>query len=143
MKYYAHIVRYVKKDPDSPGNLKTSELYEHAYTGKKHIPEKFNVSSPFLLHYISLLEKLEQYTKSFSGLVAAKLNRNISIFLFDSLEHLNEYCERRKQIPIWDEYEQCRDTFLNQIGLVYMIQSPVEIEVDDAITPQEVVKNIE
>ncbi len=42
MIYYAYIVKWHKNDPESPGNLKSSQLLEQL-AGENIIPEKFEV----------------------------------------------------------------------------------------------------
>lgn len=141
MIYYAHIVRYTKTDPDSPGNLKVMDLIE-ALSDSTIIPEKFNVDVNFLVDYIGQLSALETFTKDFSGILAIKINKDITVFLFDSLESLQSYVTSRTLIPTWDSYTAHRDQFLEKIGLTFSVESPKEITADDSELPIQIVQNI-
>lgn len=141
MIYYAHVVRYIKLDPDSPGNLRSSELYEELIN-ENMIPKKFNVNQQSVVEYIQLLDEIEQYTSGFPGIIGSNLTRDISVFLFDTLENLINYNTNKKQLLNWTTYENRRDSFLASIGLKFETESPKEMNVPDTMTPGEIVASI-
>jgi hypothetical protein len=141
MIYYAYIVKWHKNDPESPGNLKSSQLLEQL-AGENIIPEKFEVDIDSMIDYLSLLMEIEQFTTGFSGLLSVKLNNDLSIFLFDTLENLNLYNSSRKELPNWSAYETARDNFLSKIGVSFEIQPTREIVANESLTPSDVIQNI-
>jgi len=141
MIYYAYIVKWHKNDPESPGNLKSSQLLQQLAEGNI-IPAKFGVDIDSMIDYVPLLMEIEQFTAGFSGLLSVKLSSNLSIFLFDTLENLNLYNNSRKQLPNWPAYETARNNFLAKIGVSFEIQPTREIVADESSTPSEVIQNI-
>ena len=141
MIYYAYIIKWIKNDPDSPGNLKSSQLLNHLSDGNI-IPEKFGVDVEGIIEYLPLLMEIEQFTTGFSGLMSVKLHNEYSIFLFDTLENLNLYNTSRKELSNWTAYETARDTFLNKIGVSFEIQPIKEVIADSSHTISQVIQNI-
>ena len=141
MIYYAYIVKWHKNDPESPGNLKSSQLLQQL-AEENVIPAKFGVNIDRMIDYLPLLMEIEQFTTGFSGLLSIKLRNNLSIFLFDTLENLNLYNSSRKELPNWAAYEAARDNFLSKIGVSFEIQPTREIVADESLTPSEVIENI-
>jgi len=141
MIYYAYIVKWQKNDPESPGNLKSSQLLQQLAEGNI-IPAKFGVDVDSIMEYLPLLIEIEQFAQGFYGLRSVELSNNLSIFLFDTLENLNLYNNSRKELPIWSAYEDARDNFLSKISVSFEIQPIREIVADESLAPADVIQNI-
>jgi len=116
--YYAHVVHWIKEDPESPGYIMSrgvEELLQTNNTPELIKPEFYN--QEIFEKFLESQYEVEWFTSVAPGLVSFVHKNDVSLIIFDDEEKLKEYNEDKKELSVWEQYEKVRDAFLDVLKI--------------------------
>lgn len=111
--YYAHVVRWIKEDPSSPGYAMAGKLVDALVSNNADnaIPPQF-FDKDIYNEYFEQQVSLESFTDKSPGFVTFVHYKDVSAMVFDSGDNLLKYNTEKKELPTWSAFEKARDDFL-------------------------------
>lgn len=114
--YYAHLVRWITDDANSPGYAMAGKIVDALVNNNadKSIPDEF-FDQEVYNNYFDQQVQIESFTDKSPGFVCFMHYKNVSAMVFDSEANLIKYNTEKKQLPAWSAFEQARDAFLSLV----------------------------
>ena len=133
--YYAHVMKWKKLDPASPGNMNATALMGYL-VDPQLIAEQFFDAAIYSAHLPNLVE-VEQFTRDFAGTLALINKDEMSIILFGDLVTATNFKDSRELLPNWQSFLQTRAAFLAKIGVELLSVETMSFDADEVLTPVE------
>ncbi len=129
--YYAHIVHWIKEDPESPGYIMSRGVEELLQT--KNTPEIVNpkfYNQEIFEKFLETQYEVEWFTSVATGLVTFVHKNDVSLIIFDDKDKLDEYNLDKRELSVWPIYEKARDDFLKLLKIKIKLHTTAILEAD-------------